>query len=179
MDVLPFDSQVPHDSFNMEGYELAFEDFVTIEVLDMLGHSLFVKVAGPAAFVTMKTIAYSERGAASARDLQDIWFVLKNYGTLNSRIDSYVEATERDPEITLDEMGAFLVGRAMRAIKSFPSVTKAIGLLNNLFTDVDAPGVTTLVHFVGGFSNTDEEVEMKAEGMLKLFKALLIGFTES
>ena len=179
IDVLPFDRHVPHEMLNMEGYELAFEDFVEIELPNEHGHPVCVKVAGPAAFVTMKTIAFAERGIANSRDLQDIWFILKEYGTFEQQIDSYVEATDIDPQITYDEMGAFLVGRAMRSKKVFPSVAKAIDLLRNLFRDIDAPGVTTLIHFVGSYADEHEESEAKAASILKLFNALRTGFAES
>ena len=111
------------------GLHLAFHDH---EYVRLEGRTIFnekavrtIKVAGPAAFVILKALAWEGRG--ENKDAYDLYYVLRNYG-----------------------LGVEDVVARLRPLRSDPSAARALAVLRRDFLEPEALGPLRVAAFLGG-----------------------------
>ena len=130
------------------GLHIAFEDKRRVEIS---GHTLLgeqttrhVWVCGPAAFTVLKALAFRNRG--SNKDAYDLTYTWRGLG---------IETVARDIEPFLDD----------------PFVGQALAIINEDFTDHDAPGPRRAAAFVS--DATDDEIQADVVGLARRLLSLL------
>lgn len=120
------------------GLHLAFDHRtrITLDGRTILGEKAHrdIWVCGPGAFVVLKTLAFGSRG--QNKDAYDLYYLLRSFG-----------------------LGADDVAAEVRALLPDPSAQKALEILRDDFTDLDATGPARAARFLAD----GREDEIKAE----------------
>lgn len=121
------------------GLHLAFEDY---EKVELSGHipsigaaTREINVAGPAAFIILKTLAFDLRG--TNKDAYDMYYVLRNY-----------------------EGGSEKIVPKFSNFADSPMITKTLSILKRDFFGEDMIGPQSVANFL---ASTEEEAVVKAD----------------
>jgi predicted nucleotidyltransferase len=153
---------------NMNGFREAFENAWLIK----LTKQLTIRIVSPAGLVLLKFMAYQDKPHQRVRDLQDIWFILKNYlETVND--DKYYEDTDlmSDEDFDLRTIGARLLGRDLQSLLTIH--TKAVIL--SLLSDNEKQGLNHLAEKIDFSENYFGE---KLVEIIENLRQLKIGIDE-
>lgn len=97
-------------AMNTDGFAEAYEDALTVQITEDLG----VRIVSLPGLAVLKFIAYDDRPLERQTDLQDIWFLMKNY--LDAGNEERLYASNdllNDENFDLRTVGARLLGRDM------------------------------------------------------------------
>ena len=95
---------------NTVGFEEAFENSVMLEA----DENLTVKIASLAGLALLKFVAFNDRPQSRRRDVQDIFFIAKNYldaGNESRLYDEKADADLLDDDFDYQTAGARMLGR--------------------------------------------------------------------
>lgn len=110
----------PNGEFVMttDGFTEAYNKSITAQLMDDLN----VRIASPAGLALLKFVSYYDKPHDRIRDLQDIWFMMKNYLEAGNDERLY-EAGDllEDQDFDLRTAGARLLGRDMGELLTVPT----------------------------------------------------------
>lgn len=122
IDIIPFGALVGEDhqlswppgheiNMNMLGYNEAYESAIKVTLSDK--PLLELKVVAPAAYVTLKLIAWSDRADKTNKDALDIALIMRSYLDIDNAerlADEHADLTEHE-DYTYRKAGARMLGR--------------------------------------------------------------------
>lgn len=121
------------------GLRLAFKDYEKIQITEEIPKEGIaereINVAGPAAFIVLKALAFDSRG--ENKDAYDLFYVLRNY-----------------------EGGTAEIAKRFENFKNNPNVAKSLEVLRRDFMDEDMVGPQKVANFLAG---NDQEAQTKAD----------------
>lgn len=97
---------------NTDGFAEAYKNSLTVSLTD----ELKVRIVSPAGLAVLKFVAYNDKPQTRLRDLQDIWFLMKNYLDADNENRLYEGQDSdllNDENFDLQTAGARLLGRDM------------------------------------------------------------------
>lgn len=158
---------------NITGFAEVYENAIHLE----LTNDLTVKIASLAGLAVLKFIAFNDRPSERKRDVQDIWFIARNYMIADNEDRLYDPEQDADL-VTNDDFdfatcGARLLGRDMAVMLN--DETKAIVL--KLLSEENEGG--KLGNFADIIFSDGLRDEDEYEKILTTFRELRKGITES
>lgn len=157
---------------NTSGFAEAFEDALQVRI----SRDLQVRVVSLAGLAVLKFIAYHDRRQERQKDLQDIWFLTKNYlGAGNEeRLYQMTELIE-DENFDLRTVGARLLGRDMAKLLTTRTKEIILGFLSETEENNELEKIAYIIGFWERKSDEGVEEVIKTLQMLK--RGILEGLT--
>lgn len=156
---------------NTNGFAEAYQDSIIV----LLDESLRVRVVSPAGLVVLKFIAYGDRPLERIRDLQDIWFSMRNYLEANNENRLYSGEDSdllEDERFDLQTAGARLLGRDMA--KLLTAETKQI-IFKHLSEDENE---RNLVQTAEVTHRAEKLFDDTLPQVIEMFRQLRLGISE-
>lgn len=156
---------------NTNGFAEAYEDSLIVSLTD----ELKVRVVSPAGLVVLKFISYNDRPHVRLRDLQDIWFSMKNFLEADNEKRLY-EGRDSDllenEDFDLRTVGARLLGRDMA--KLLTTQTKQV-VFKYLSEEGSEKGLTQTAEITKRAENLFDD---NLSEVIEMFRQLRQGISE-
>lgn len=155
---------------NTNGFAEAYEDAVIVQISEMIK----IRVVSLAGLAVLKFVAYDDRPNERQTDLQDIWFLAKNYLSAAGEERLYAD-TElmKDESFDLRTVGALLLGRDMA--KLLTEQTEKI-ILKHLSEDNAPAGLMNIAAIIN-FS--EKRLQKNLEDIIETLRQLKRGVVEN
>lgn len=159
---------------NTAGFAEAFENSLLLE----LTNDLTIRIASLAGLVMLKFVAYNDRPQQRRRDVQDIWFIAKNYLKASNEDERLFSNNASDADLLLDEdfnyetCGARLLGRDIAPLLN----DKAQAIVTRILAEETDGG--NLQKFADVIYSDGLSDESKYEAILNVLRELRKGITE-
>lgn len=150
-----------------DGFTEAYEDSVIVELTD----DLKVRVVSPAGLALLKFISYDDKPQTRIRDLQDIWFMMKNYLEAGNEERIYEDGDLlNDEDFDLRTVGARFLGRDIVPLLNAP--TKGI-IFKHLAEDEKGS-----IHIAETTARVEKIFDDQLPEVMEMFRQLKLGISE-
>lgn len=154
---------------NTTGFAEAYRDAVTVQISE----AVKIRVVSLAGLAILKFVAYDDRPHERQTDLQDIWFLAKNYLSATGEERLYADADlMSDENFDYRTVGARLLGRDMA--KLLTEQTRGI-ILKHLSEDDTNDG---LMNIAGIINFSERRLEENLEDTIEMFRQLKKGIVK-
>lgn len=155
----------PDGDFVMKtlGFKEAYQNSVIVN----LAEDLTMRVVSPAGLTILKFISYRDKPYLRIRDLQDIWFMMKNYLEIGNEDRLYEDADlVSEEDFDFRTVGARLLGRDIQPLLT--EQTKTIIL--KMLAEDEAQGLPHLAEIVDRSENLPGDRLPEIMGMFQQLK---------
>ncbi|MDQ3750900.1 MAG: nucleotidyl transferase AbiEii/AbiGii toxin family protein [Acidobacteriota bacterium] len=159
-------------AINTAGFAEAFANSPLLELTD----DFTVRVVSLAGLTMLKFVAYNDRPQQRRRDVQDIWFIAKNYLKASNDDERLFDNNASDADLLLDEdfnyetCGARLLGRDIA-----PLLNKETAAIVTKILAEDSGDLQKFADVIYGDGLTDED---RYKNILELLRELRKGVVE-
>lgn len=153
-----------------DGFIEAYEDSLIVELTD----DLTVRVVSPAGLALLKFVAYEDKPHIRIRDLQDIWFMMKNYETAGNEERIYEEDRDLLDDENFDSrtVGARLLGRDTARLLT--AQTRQI-ILKHLAEDESEKGLPRIAEIT---ARAEKIFDDDLPEVVEMFRQFKLGISE-
>lgn len=154
---------------NTTGFKEAYEDAVTVQI----SKAVKIRVVSLAGLAILKFVAYDDRPHERQTDLQDIWFLAKNYLSATGEERLYEDADlMNDENFDYRTVGARFLGRDIAELLT--EQTRGI-ILKHLSEDGTTVG---LIDIAGIINFSERRLEENLEDTIEMLRQLKRGIVE-
>jgi predicted nucleotidyltransferase len=153
-----------------DGFTEAYKSSLIAELTD----DLKVRVVSPAGLALLKFVSYDDKPHTRIRDLQDIWFMMKNYEAVGNKERIYEEDSDLldDENFDVRTVGARLLGRDMARLLT--TQTKKI-IFKHLAENESDIGLSRIAETT---ARAEEIFDDHLPQVVEMFRQLRLGISE-
>ena len=156
---------------NIAGFAEVYQDSIEIELSD----GFKVKIASLSGLALLKFIAFNDRPHVRRRDIQDIWFIARNYMEADNEYRLYDKTQDGDlltDDFDYELCGARLLGRDIAKMLNDKTQKIVVKLLSE---ETDGGRLIKLADIINSEGLKDED---RYDNIMRTFCELRTGITE-
>ena len=156
VDILPVGKEILHEGkLKWPGHEIELNFLGAEESFNMtrkvkISPKLEIEFVDVPGLVLLKMSSYLDQPLGRTRDLEDIFFCFKHYGSADLRME-LAELKIKGQSLRFEHAGAYIIGREIKKAVPNPAVSKLIEVFCQAFSDAESPVVLNTASLLGNF----------------------------